>query len=56
MSRTNPFIPFPSVTSKKINSFQYQLLRKFRARDEARANKMGTVPTWQVVDKEKIRF
>lgn len=56
MSRTNPFIPFPGVTSKGINRLQYKLLRNFRAQDEARAKKNGTIPTWQVVDKEDMPF
>lgn len=51
-SRTNPFIPFPGVTSKKINELQYQFLADTRRRADEKAASLRQRSPWQVIKKD----
>ena len=49
-SRTNPFLPFPGITSRWINAFQYEMLERFRDKADAKAAKAGTTSPWRLLD------
>ncbi|MEE9351095.1 MAG: phytanoyl-CoA dioxygenase family protein [Thiotrichaceae bacterium] len=51
-SRTNPFIPFPGVTSDWINQLQYTFLADFRRRADEKAKRLGQPSPWKVVEKD----
>ena len=50
-SRTNPFIPIPSVPSRALDRWQYKLLDLFRLKADRKAAKRGGRSPWSVVGK-----
>lgn len=48
-SRTNPFLPFPGITSDWINELQYTLLNRFRENVDRQAAKAGRLSPWRRV-------
>jgi hypothetical protein len=50
-SRTNPFIPVPSVPSQLLDEWQYKLLDLFRLKADRKAAKRGGRSPWYVVGK-----
>ncbi len=51
-SRTNPFIPFPGITSEWINEWQYKFLADFRKRADEKAKRLGQRSPWKIIDKD----
>ncbi len=51
-SRTNPFIPFPGITSEFINEWQYKFLADFRKRADKKAAQLGQRSPWKIIDRD----
>jgi len=52
-SRTNPFIPFPGIGGKFINTLQYYFLDLYRKDIDKKAQQKGARPPWQVIENDK---
>lgn len=52
-SRTNPFLPFPGITSAWINEFQYTLLSKYRQSVDLKTTKEGKPSPWKLLSKKE---